>query len=234
MESYGGSLPHNNSIFEFRNPGLLEEALTHTTFVEENSGSSCRSNERLEFLGDAVLGLVASLILMEVFPEEDEGVLTKFRAHLVNKTQLALIARELGLGERLRLGKGEEKTGGREKETILADALEAVIGAMFLDRGLEDSIKSIRELLSRPLSELKKGKTRLDAKSLLQEKAQAFYGQAPVYKLVKEYGPAHSKSFLTRVKIGRKIVGEGTGRSKKESQQRAAEMALEIILSGMR
>ena len=226
-------MPHK-SIFDFRNPDLLEEALTHSTFVEENAGLSCRSNERLEFLGDAVLGLITSMILMEIFPEEDEGVLTKFRAHLVNRTQLAMIARELGLGERLRLGKGEEKTGGRDKETILADTLEALIGAMFIDRGLEDSIESIRELLSRPISELKKGKTKLDAKSLLQEKAQALYGVVPDYKLVREYGPPHRKSFLTRVKIGRKIMGEGTGRSKKESQQRAAEMALENILSGMK
>jgi len=226
-------LPHK-SIFDFRNPDLLEEALTHSTFVEENAGLSCRSNERLEFLGDAVLGLITSMILMEIFPEEDEGVLTKFRAHLVNRTQLAMIARELGLGERLRLGKGEEKTGGRDKETILADTLEALIGAMFIDRGLEDSIESIRELLSRPISELKKGKTKLDAKSLLQEKAQALYGVVPDYKLVREYGPPHRKSFLARVKIGRKIMGEGTGRSKKESQQRAAEMALENILSGMK
>jgi len=233
MEPYGGNLPHK-SIFDFRNPDLLEEALTHSTFVEENAGLSCRSNERLEFLGDAVLGLITSMILMEIFPEEDEGVLTKFRAHLVNRTQLAMIARELGLGERLRLGKGEEKTGGRDKETILADTLEALIGAMFIDRGLEDSIESIRELLSRPISELKKGKTKLDAKSLLQEKAQALYGVVPDYKLVREYGPPHRKSFLTRVKIGRKIMGEGTGRSKKESQQRAAEMALENILSGMK
>ncbi len=219
------------SLFEFKNPKLLEEALTHSTYAIEHPSAFPGGNERLEFLGDAVLELITSLILMEYFPEDDEGTLTKYRAQLVNRKHLSMIAREIGLGDRLLLGWGEERTGGREKETILADALEALIGAMFLDRGLDETMKNLRSLLFRPLENLKKGKTELDAKSVLQEKVQTLYGKSPQYSLVRESGPAHNKVFITRVKIMGKVLGEGSGRSKKESQQRAAERALENILS---
>lgn len=220
----------SNLIFAFKNPSLLEEALTHSTFALENPSPYPLGNERLEFLGDAVLGLCTSVILMELFPHEDEGVLTKARSSLVNKKSLSLIAREIGLGDVLLLGKGEERTGGREKDSILGDAVEALIGAVFLDRGFEGTLTILRGVLSRPLMGLEKGKTRLDAKSMLQIKAQEIHRQSPVYTLVRESGPAHSKTFLTRVKIKGRVVGEGTGKSKKESQQRAAEMALERIL----
>jgi len=222
--------------YQFLNPELLRRALTHSSAIPElrvgQGGDSIRpqNNEQLEFLGDAVLDMLASEYLLAAFPEWSEGQLSKSRARLVNARSLELAARRLGLGEHLRLGRGEEKTGGREKPALLADAFEAVLAAIYLDAGLP----AAREVLRRVLFEqaLEEGGERIaesDRKSALQEFLQG-RGQAPAeYRLARESGPDHQKMFEIEVWVNGSCMASAEGSTKKEAEQRAARSALERL-----
>ena len=224
---------------KFSRRELLDRALTHSSAVPElrgaaadvtGNGIALADNERLEFLGDAVLELLASEYLLAAFPEWTEGQLSKSRARIVNASSLEAAARRLRLGEHLRLGRGEEKTGGREKQTLLADAFEAVVAAVYLDAGLA----ATRELLQRVLFEqaLEERGERIaesDRKSALQEFLQG-RGQAPAeYRLAGESGPDHQKVFQIEVWINGECMAKGEGSTKKEAEQQAARSALELL-----
>jgi ribonuclease-3 len=208
----------------FKNKDLLTQALTHKSWVNEHIGERT-SNERLEFLGDAVLEFVISKELYSHFPEKEEGYLTALRANLVNTENLGNLANKLGVGEALFLSKGEEEGGGRENKSLLADTVEAVIGALFLDQGIsmvevfikENLIVEIPEKIAKPLK---------DAKSRLQEYVQAKGLPAPKYKVLEESGPDHNKKFIIEVLIENHSWGKGTGKSKSLAEQEAARMAL--------
>lgn len=225
--------------YQFSNRELLDRALTHSSAIPELRGAGgdgpgdptdLSDNERLEFLGDAVLELLASEYLLAAFPEWSEGQLSKSRARIVNASSLESAARRLRLGEHLRLGRGEEKTGGRQKQTLLADAFEAVVAAVYLDSGLG----AARELLQRVLFEqaLEERGARIaesDRKSALQEFLQG-RGQAPAeYRLAGESGPDHQKTFRIEVWINGECLARGEGSTKKEAEQRAARSALEQL-----
>ncbi len=215
-------------IKDFHNKSVIEEALTHRSWVNENKEKKWRNNERLEFLGDAILEFVVSKNLFFKFPEKNEGFLTTLRANLVNTTALALVAQELEVGKHLHLSKGEEETGGRNNPSILADSVEAIIGAIFVDQGLKKAEEFIKmHILSRIKDIIKKPLK--DPKSRLQEKVQAKGMPAPKYIVVKEMGPDHQKTFVVRVNINGKLLEEGIGKSKSEAEQQAAQKALDKI-----
>jgi ribonuclease III len=200
---------------------LLDLAMTHRSFAYEQGGLP--NNERLEFLGDAVLGIVVTRSLYDMYPDEDEGDLAKRRAALVNATVLAELAREIGLGEHIRLGKGEEMTGGADKGSILADTFEALLGAVYLDRGMRKAEKLILKLmLPRIRGDVEVAR---DYKTSLQELASARFGVLPEYR-VSESGPDHAKRFRANVYLEGSEYGEGDGRSKKEAEQAAARLAV--------
>lgn len=217
--------------YEFRNPDLLETSLTHRSYVNEHSTDCLESNERLEFLGDAVLGLAVSHMLMEAHPGEPEGVLSRWRAALVNERSLASKARCINLGEHLRLGKGELRTRGREKDSLLADAYEALIGAVYLDGGFRKALQVVQEQFRRDVEEPPLGLLHEDFKTRLQEHTQSVLREAPRYILVAEEGPDHEKLFHVRVEVGSGLSGLGKGRSKKEAEQQAARELLKRLLA---
>ncbi len=202
--------------------GLLERALMHRSFAYENGGLP--TNERLEFLGDSVLGLIVTATLFREYPDLPEGQLAKLRAAVVNMRALAGVARGLRLGSYIRLGKGEESTGGRDKSSILADTLEAVIGAVYLDRGLTEADDLVHRLFDPVITRSAALGAGLDWKTSLQELTAAMVLGVPEYH-VDESGPDHQKSFRASVRIGSRTYGEGEGRSKKEAEQQAAEAA---------
>lgn len=210
----------------FKNKKLLNQAFIHRSYLNENPGIP-ESNERLEFLGDAVLEFVVSEDLFQRFKKEDEGHLTALRARLVNTISLAQTAKELGVGQLLYLSRGEEKGGGRENPGLLADTVEALIGAIFIDQGIEKARNFISRFILKRLAEVVK-KPLKDAKSLLQEFVQANGYPAPVYKVVKEVGPDHAKEFTVEVLIGGKPYAQGQGSSKQIATQEAAQQALKI------
>jgi ribonuclease-3 len=212
----------------FADPRLLEEALTHKSFLNENVAPGRRHNERLEFLGDAVLGLCIGHLLMERFPDVREGELAMIRAQIVNETHLADVATQLGLGEWLFLGRGEEQTGGRRKPSLLADACEATLAAVYLDGGFPAAFTTVRRLFEPRFAALETP-GRSDFKTRLQERAQAMLRETPRYSVVEEKGPDHEKTFVVAVLVGGKELARGEGRSKKEAEQRAANAALETI-----
>lgn len=203
---------------------LLEQALTHSSFVYENNMGTKSSNERLEFLGDAVLELLTSDLLYSRYPGLTEGELTKGRANLVCEPSLAARARRLELGKYLRLGRGEAAGGGTEKDSILSDALEAVIGAVYLDGGLETARVFVESLFDDVGLDLGPA---LDPKSSLQEKIQKTSRIPLVYVIVSESGPAHQREFTATVSHNGRILGTGVGRSKKDAEQQAAAIALQ-------
>jgi ribonuclease III len=220
-------------------PALLERALTHSSAVPElRSGQAdqppgempAEDNEQLEFLGDAVLELLASEYLLKTFPEWSEGQLSKSRARIVNARSLETAARRLGLGEHLRVGRGEEKTGGREKQTLLADAFEAVLAAVYLDGGLDAAREVLRwTLFEHALEERGESISESDRKSALQEFLQG-RGQPPAeYKLAGESGPDHQKVFRIEVWVNGECLASGLGSTKKEAEQKAARSALERL-----
>ena len=215
--------------FLFADIGLLDEALTHRSYSHENPRLPERNNERLEFLGDAVLSLCIGHMLMERFPSEAEGNLSKKRAALVNETPLSDLAGKLGLGGYLLLGRGEEASGGRMKPSILADTLEAVIAVVFLDGGYEKADRFIRDLFEPLLGEDSLYTLFRDFKSELQELSHTRFQAAPSYELTGASGPDHEKSFEVRLTIPGVVTASGTGRNKKEAEQRAAMKALEIL-----
>lgn len=211
----------------FNNPSLLINALTRRSFWHENKETCDEHNERLEFLGDAVLGLVIAHILYREFPGDEEGELQKKRASFVNRAALAQLSRYLGLGRFLRMGKGDEMSGCRDRDSILADTLEAVIAAVYLDGGFVAAEFVIGRHFY-PLIERCATREGLDdCKSLLQEKVQAEFGITPTYEVVDEWGEEHCKTFAVVVYLGSEIAGRGTGRNKREAAQNAAREALE-------
>lgn len=207
-------------------PELLERALTHRSFAYENGGLP--TNERLEFLGDAVLGVVVTDTLFREHPDLSEGRLAKLRAAVVNARALADVARTIGLGEHIMLGRGEESTGGRDKASILSDTIEAVIGAVYLSSGFEGASRVVH-LLFDPLMESAAGLgAGLDWKTSLQELSAEHALGVPEY-VIEDEGPDHEKTFTAQVQVGDELYGHGTGRSKKEAEQQAAETAYRAI-----
>ncbi len=223
---------HRLLPYRFHKPALLEEALTHRSHFQENPSHADRHNERLEFLGDAVLGLIVSEYLVETFPALAEGELSQIRARLVGRATLAEAARRFGLGQFLRLGRGEERTKGRDKTSLLANALEAVIGAIYMDGGMTAARTFTLQVLEIRLQELHQDDLavfRQDYKSQLQEWCQRHVQALPVYTVIEETGPDHQKTFDVTVEIERRWQGSGKGRSKKIAEQQAAKQAVERL-----
>lgn len=215
--------------FSLGDPQVALTALTHKSYVNEHRKEGLEDNERLEFLGDAVVDLAISHRLMERFPEAREGVLSKIRATIVNEEGLFLVAKSLGLGDLLRLGRGEELTGGREKPSVLADALEAVVAAIYLDGGLSRALQFVDRFFAEALDAASAGNPDRDYKTQVQELAQSRLRATPRYQLVDETGPDHAKIFQVEVLVGDTVYGRGEGRSKKEAEQWAASAALDAI-----
>jgi len=207
---------------------LLSLAFTHRSFLNENA-SVKEHNERLEFLGDAVLELASSAFLYEKFPEIPEGELTAYRAALVKTTSLGKVAETIGFGESLKLSKGEEMSGGRHNPSMLADTFEAVIGAIYLDKGYQAVVEFLHQYLFVEIDQIIQNKLFKDFKSSLQEYVQAHGSTSPEYEVVEEVGPDHSKIFTIGVKVGGKQIATGAGKSKQEAQQQAAKSALEKL-----
>ncbi|MFA5658823.1 MAG: ribonuclease III [Oscillospiraceae bacterium] len=213
--------------YTFKNEKLLYEALSHSSFANENKKQR-RSNERLEFLGDSVLSIVVSDYLFLHFKHLPEGELTKIRAALVCEKSLYNFAREIDLGKYIMLGKGEEITGGRERSSILADAFEAVIAAIYLDGGLESARKHILRFIPEDISSNSSVGFN-DYKTILQEIVQQNPEEKVEYYLIDESGPDHNKAFSVQVKLNTNVIGEGAGKSKKQAEQMAAKEALELM-----
>lgn len=211
---------------KFSNLALLEEALRHRSYLNEHKNTKLESNERLEFLGDAVLELVSTEFLFAKYPERAEGDLTSFRAALVRTESLAESSLKLGVSEYLYMSKGEEATGGRTRPYILANTFEALVGAIYLDQGYEAAKKFITENIIPKIDKIVKDRLDIDNKSKLQEIAQNFLKQTPTYKVVSESGPDHDKKFEVSVIINNKTYGTGIGKSKQEAEQNAAKKAL--------
>ncbi len=215
----------------FNNPLWLRQALTHSSYVNENPEQIPASNERLEFLGDAVLGLVIAEKLYQELPEASEGEMSRLRAALVSRDTLARLARTIRLGDYLYLGKGEEASGGRDKSANLASALEAVIAAIFLDQNLAAVRDVILKLFKQEIERVISQGGVVNYKSQLQELLQARGQPPPVYCLVKASGPDHDRRFIVEVRAGNTALGRGSGKSKKQAETRAAHSALEHFLS---
>lgn len=209
----------------FKDESLLDLALTHRSWVNEHKGVRT-SNERLEFLGDAILEFVVSREIYEKFPEKEEGYLTALRANLVNTDALASVAKKMKVGDAIFLSKGEVEGGGRGNGSLLADTIEAVIGALFIDGGMKSAEKFILETILTDLEERANSPLK-DSKSQLQELVQSKGLQAPKYKVVEETGPDHSKKFVIEAVVEGKTWGKGEGKSKAEAEQEAARQALE-------
>lgn len=207
---------------KYNNNSLLWQALTHTSYAHEHFLEKSFHNERLEFLGDAVLELIISQHLYETFPALPEGKLTKLRANIVCETSLVKVARQINLGEFLFLGKGELSMGGRDRPSILADALEAIIGSLYIDQGYEEAKKIALNLLKPVIEEIQRGIFPEDYKTLVQEYLQKHNFTPPRYRIVQERGPDHNKQFVAQVIIKDEVWGEGEGKSKKEAEQSAA------------
>jgi ribonuclease-3 len=220
----------NKIKVDFRDLSLLRTACTHRSFLNENRGSGLEHNERLEFLGDAVLELVVTSYLFRKYPKKPEGELTAFRSAIVNTVSLIKVAEAMGLNEFMLLSKGEAKDKGRARAVILANAVEAVIGAIYLDQGYNSAANFISENILNviDIDEIVKTKSWLDAKSRFQEKAQEKVGVTPSYKTLKETGPDHDKQFTLGVFLGDVQVALGSGPSKQEAEQKAAEKALQV------
>jgi ribonuclease-3 len=217
----------------FRDAGLLQTALTHRSYVNEHDDPALSDNERLEFLGDAVLDFVSGEMLFRRFPKMPEGDLTRLRAALVRTESLATLAVKCRLGEALRMGKGEEKGGGRERPNNLCGGFEAVIGALYLDQGLEAVREFVTPQLLQRLDQVLAESLDRDARSILQEISQATYNLTPAYRQVASSGPEHEKQFTFEALIGGQIVGSGMGRSKQAASQAAAQNALEQLEGGL-
>ena len=213
---------------EFNNKDILEQSLVHRSYLNENPRFRLAHNERLEFLGDAVLELVVTESLYERFPEKPEGELTSLRAALVNANMLSSIAQAIGLNDFLLLSRGEAKDIGRARQYILANALEALVGAMYLDRGYETARDFIFRALMPKLDEVIAEKLYQDPKSRFQEEAQERVGITPAYEVIREWGPDHNKQFIIGIYLGRELVAEGEGPSKQAAQEAAARAALQV------
>lgn len=214
--------------YSFRSRALLDRALTHRSFANEHAGENCRHNEALEFLGDSVLGFVVSAWLLERFPDLSEGKLSKMKAYLVSESRLVEIAEELDLGSYILLNRGEEKTGGRRKRALLADAYEALIGVLYVDGGITVAERFLRRELRQKLMSIDPASMiGADYKSALQEKLQAAGGPGPDYAVVEVLGPDHRRTFRVELRVGGRPVATGEGHTIKLAQQEAARAALE-------
>jgi ribonuclease III len=212
--------------YRFDDLELLERAFVHESLVNESQDPP-PSNERLEFLGDSVLGLAVAEYLFRTFPEEPEGQLAQMKSYLVSRKHLAICANQLKLGPFLQLGRGEENSGGKRRESLLANCLEAILGAIFLDGGYSKAKKTIINILG---EDMRQGLGAIkDEKSRLQEKVQTVYQALPEYRIVDESGPAHDRSFTVEISFGGEVLGTGVGRSKREASQAAAKIALKVF-----
>jgi len=213
----------------FRDTSLLEQAFIHSSYVNENPDSPLPDNERLEFLGDALLSFIVTEKLYHEFPHLTEGELTEIRVSLIREETLAQLASELNLGDYLFLAKGEEQTGGRHRQSNLADTFEALIGAIFLDHGLTATRDFVLRKLHSQLEQIKTGDTGQNYKALLQEFTQAKYKLLPTYRIVEVSGPDHDKDFTVEVTLGDRILGTGSGKSKRSAEMEAAHSAWEKL-----
>lgn len=214
--------------YSFRSRALLDRALTHRSFANERVGENCPNNEAMEFLGDSVLGFVVSAWLLERFPELAEGKLSKMKAYLVSESRLVEVAEDLDLGSYILLNRGEEKTGGRQKRALLADAYEALIGVLYVDGGITVAERFLRRELRQKLMSLNPASMiGADYKSALQERLQASGGPGPEYVVVEVMGPDHRRTFRVELRVGGRAIGTGEGHTIKLAQQEAARIALE-------
>lgn len=213
--------------YQFRNITLLQNALSHSSYANERWHDSLKSNERLEFLGDSVLGMLVAEHLYRTFPNRPEGELTRMRADMVCEKSLAMVANRLDLGRHLMLGKGEETGGGRNRDSILADAVESVLAACYLDGGMDAAVQFVQKfiLVNVPVTKLHN----TDYKTALQELVQQKKNQVIAYRLVGESGPDHDKEFRVELTLNGEVVGIGTGSSKKRAEQAAAQAAIEQL-----
>ena len=212
----------------FKDKKILQQAFTHRSYINENPGMKISHNERLEFLGDAVLELIVTDFLYNKYPQSAEGELTTFRSALVNAIIISEIAVEIGMNDYLLLSKGEMKDSGKARQYILANTFEALVGAMYLDAGYAVTNKFIAKTLLPKIEEIVNKKLWRDAKSLVQEKAQEFVSVTPAYKLLQQSGPDHDKHFTVGIYFGANLIAEGKGKSKQEAEQQAALAALKI------
>lgn len=226
MSSYSLKELQTRIGYHFHSRSLLETAVTHTSYANEHRKDGVQHNERLEFLGDAVLELSSSEFLFKKYMDKPEGELTKLRASMVCEPTLALCARELELGKYLRLGKGEEKNGGRNRDSITSDAMEALIGAIYLDSGFANAKEFVDRFI---LKDIEKKQLFYDSKTILQEIIQGDNLGDAEYTVIKEVGPDHEKEFYVALKIGGKNISEGRGHSKKSAEQDAAYQAIHIL-----
>jgi len=225
--------PQSILKIKFRNKSLLNRALTHRSYLNE-AGPGARDNERLEYLGDSVLALVVNEYLFKRFEKYPEGDLAKIKSAVVSEATLFKVARELNLGSFLLMGKGEELSGGRARPSILANSLEAVIGALYLDSGLKDCKKLVLSLLKSDIERIDSMESYRDPKTTLQEYVQKKYRERPLYEIIAESGPDHQKQFTVRLVVAGKSIAEGTGASKRGAEMEAARKALDIIQGGGR
>ena len=209
----------NTIGYSFKNDRLLSHALTHSSYANEKHWDKTKCNERLEFLGDAVLELLSSDFLFKNYPTMPEGEMTKLRASLVCEPTLAFCAEAISLGDYLYLGKGEDLTGGRKRPSVVSDAMEAMIGAIYLDGGLANAKEFVLRFI---LNDIEHKQLFYDSKTILQEMVQAEFKDSLVYELLKEEGPDHNKTFEVSVKVGGRVIGRGVGRTKKAAEQVAA------------
>lgn len=227
MGRYDGLLELERIIgYTFQDMELLNQALIHSSFTNEHRMDKLYNNERLEFLGDAVLEVVTSEFLYMNYPDQPEGELTKKRASLVCEPTLAFCGRELSLGRYLRLGKGEDATGGRTRDSIISDAVEAVIGAIYLDGGFANAKEFVLKYI---LTDIEHKQLFYDSKTTLQEIVQGEYTSEVVYVLTKEEGPDHNKTFTVEAQLEGKVIGHGQGRTKKAAEQQAAYNAIRLL-----
>jgi ribonuclease-3 len=225
LEAFQQALRHR-----FRDLDLLRRALTHPSYVNEHPEDEIGDNQRLEFLGDAVLDFVAGAWVYRHYPDFDEGRMTRLRAALVRTRTLAQLARQVGIGAALRLGHGEEEAGGRERDANLCDAFEAVVGALYIDGGLAAAEAFAQPLIGPVAEATLTAEADWDAKSRLQEWSQAELGVTPRYRIVAERGPDHAKTFVAQVLLVKKVAGQGAGRSKQAAEQAAARAAWESLM----
>ena len=228
MEAKDPSGVEQHLEYEFSNKDLLQKALRHSSYVNELADQNLKDNERLEFLGDAVLNLIVGHILMRSYPDIQEGELSRMRANLVNESQLAKMARSFELGAYIQLGKGEIQTLGREKNSILADTYEALAAAVYLDGGFDAAFRFIETNFLPLMDRLHSTANNYDYKSQLQEMIQVSHGAMPDYKIIREDGPDHDKTFCVELKV-LDIKTQGTGKNKKAAEQEAARKAMEIL-----
>jgi ribonuclease-3 len=228
MEAKDPSGVEQHLQYEFNNKDLLQEALRHSSYVNELAHQNLQDNERLEFLGDAVLNLIVGHILMRRYPDIKEGELSRRRANLVNESQLAKMAGSFELGAYILLGKGEIQTHGREKNSILADTYEALVASVYLDGGFDAAFRFIETNFLPLMDRLHSTANNYDYKSQLQEMVQVDHGAMPNYKIIREEGPDHDKTFLVELKV-LDLETQGTGKNKKAAEQEAAQKAMEIL-----